>query len=218
VTTTANGRTDRRARRTVATRIGPTVDSVCVGVVKLQCGMASVNALLGGEKTRIQVPGGHGRVTTPYRLNQVVVVVAEAPENEVREIRITKRLPDSRQGVGERLDLIKVDVREGVELLALEELLTKSRGANRLVHREVVRHRRPHVKGRGGKHDQTSDAFSQRGLECRQDGLVLCDSGTVRRVLSGDPGASGRDRRDKAGRARMAPVYEAFKMTAAKER
>jgi len=83
------------------------VDSVRVGGVKLQCGMASVNALLGGEKTRIQVPGGHGRVTTPYRLNQVVVVVAEAPENEVRELRITKRLPNSRQGVGERLDLIK---------------------------------------------------------------------------------------------------------------
>lgn len=64
-------------------------------------------------------PGGHGRVTTPHRLNQVVVVMVEAPEDEVRELRITKRLPDSGKGVGERLDLVEVDVHGGVELLAL---------------------------------------------------------------------------------------------------
>ena len=104
----------------MATSRSTTVGGVSRRIVQLHRGMAGVNALLGGEEARIQVPGGQGRLTAPHRLNQVVVVLIEAPKNEVSELRITKRLPDSGQGVGDRLDLVEVDVRRGVELLCTQ--------------------------------------------------------------------------------------------------
>ena len=102
----------------MATSRSTTVGGVGLRIVELHLGTAGVKTVLGGEEARIHVPGRQGRLTTPHRLNQIVVVLIEAPKNEVSELRVTKRLPDSGQGVGDRLDLVEVDVRRGVEPLA----------------------------------------------------------------------------------------------------
>jgi hypothetical protein len=80
---TSCGRASRRARWAIATWSTTTIGGMGVGVVQLHRGMAGVNALLGGEKARVQVPLGRGRLTTPHRLNQVVVVLVEAPKDRV---------------------------------------------------------------------------------------------------------------------------------------
>jgi hypothetical protein len=123
---TSCGWASRRARRTIATRSTTTVGGMGVGVVQLHRGMAGVNTLLGGEEARVQVPLGRGRLTTPHRLNQVVVVLVETPKDKVRELRVPKRLPDSGQGISKRLDLVEVVVRGGVKLLTILKLLTNS--------------------------------------------------------------------------------------------
>jgi hypothetical protein len=65
-------------------------------------------------------------VAVVHRLDEIVVVAVEAGQNVLRELRITEWLSDGRQPVRERLDLVVVVVRRGVELLALAELVTPS--------------------------------------------------------------------------------------------
>jgi hypothetical protein len=159
--------------------------------------MTGVDTLLSGEKARVEVPRGHS-LTTPHRLDQVVVVLVKSMKNEVRELRVAERLPNSGQSVSQGLDLVEVDMRGGVKLFALMELLTKRGGTSGGVGGEAVRQRAPDVEGRGGKHHQTGDALRQGGLKRREDGMVLCDPDAVRRVLGGDLGAGGGDRGDEA--------------------
>ena len=57
-------------------------------------------------------------------LHQVVVVLVQAVQNMLRELRGAEGLTDRGQRVGDRLDLVEVVVRRGVPFLAVTKLTT----------------------------------------------------------------------------------------------
>jgi hypothetical protein len=114
------------------------------------------------------------------------------------ELRVPERLADRGQRVRDRFDLVEVVVGRGVELLAVGELAAKIIATGHgLLSVALLERARDVVRG-GGKQHKASNTLRQRGLQCRDDGLVLRDPGGVEGVLRLHPLAVRRIRGDRA--------------------
>jgi hypothetical protein len=93
-------------------------------------GTTCLDALLGEKKAIVDLVRHHGSRVTPLidDLDQAIILLVEAVDNEGVEIGVDERVSNGRQHVSKGLDLV-VELRgRGVELLTIAELATEGTG------------------------------------------------------------------------------------------
>jgi hypothetical protein len=136
----------------------------------------------------------------------------------LNELGVPKRLADRGQRVRDRFDLVEVVVCRGVQLLAVAELATKIIASGHGLLSIALLERAPDVVGGGDKQHKAGDALHERGLQCRDDSLVLGDPGGVEGVFRLHPRAVRRQCSDRTRQTGETPIDEPIESTAAKKR
>ena len=118
-------------------------------------GAARLDALLSEEKAGVDLMRHHGRRVAPLvdDLDQTIILLVEAVDDERVELGVGERLSNGRQRVNKSLDLV-VELRGGgVELLTLAELATESAGTGLRLRREGALEDCPCLMRRLGKNN-----------------------------------------------------------------
>ena len=116
-------------------------------------------------------------------LNQSIILLMEAIDDEGVELGVGERLSNGRQRVSKGLDLV-VELRgRGVELLTIAELATEGTGTGLRLRREGALEDCPCFMRCLGKDDESGDSQGERPLDRGEVRLVLPHPDTVRRVI-----------------------------------
>jgi hypothetical protein len=148
-------------------------------------GTARLDALLSEKKARVDLVRHHGSQVAPLinDLNQTIVLLVEAVDDEGVELGVGERLSNGRQRVSMGLDLVVELCGRGVELLAIIELATEGTSTGLLLRHEGAVKDCPCFMRHLGKDDESGNSRSERPLDGGEVRVVLPNPDTVRRVI-----------------------------------